>query len=481
MIRERVAKASEKTEQMLLIGMCKDYNNFNKIRRYVGEDDFGTDEFKGVYLSIKSLYENSGFKMINEHVVDTYSIDKNLSESEKMRFKTFVSIGKNIEVDFDGTYNQFRRNSGMLKFIKESEKHGGIDNMIYDIYNKTESADDLKMELDGLNKLCFKAHKTTVKTTSLSEGMVKYVKERMFSDDNAGIPFLNLPLLQSYVKGIHTGLTGVCSFSGFGKSSWAITLFSLPILQKGEKLITIHNEQEEDEIRSLYLMAYITRIKGNKLKLHRNTLNNMNQHKVTQEQMDFLIECAQNFEEEYRDRLEFVFVPRFNEDDLEALILEYERKGYKNVLLDTFKIEDATLGWQGMDNLANRMDGIAKERKLKIIYTAQLAQHMSWRRYLDADCVGKAKSLKDTATEFYLFRRVLAEEIPTIKCSYWVDGKWTHNIQLNPEKTYLAWFLNKTRHGEDDKVIIMQYDMGYLYLKEIGVTNSIKNDKVGGK
>lgn len=478
----RINKASEVVERNLLWGLCKDYGNYNKVRRYLDVNDFSTEEFKDVFLSIQSLYDNSGFKNITLSSVESYCLDKGKATENMNRLKSFVDFSKQIDIDFDGAYNQFIRTNGMKKFLDKASAYGGVEQMVYHMYNETESAEELKNEFDNISKQCFKAYKKATRILDLGQGMVEYVKERMFSETNSGIKFMYMPLLQSYVKGIHVGLTGICGLSGTGKSTWAITKFSIPVLEQNEKLLSIHNEQEEDEIRQLYLMAYISMVSKNKKKLHRNYMNWMNKDKVTEEQMDYLIQCAKEFEEKYSGLLMFVFVPRFNEDDLEAIVLEHKRLGYNHILLDTVKLEDATLGWQGLDNLMNRLDGISKENKLKIVYTAQLAPHMSWRKYLDVDCVGKSKSLKDTATEFYLFRKVLHEEIPTIKCSYWDrDGKWVNGISLDPNKQYIAWFVNKTRHGEDDKVIIYQYDMGYQFMREIGVTNSIKNDKIGGK
>lgn len=480
MFRERMLNSVQNVERNLLWGLCKDYNNYYKVKRYVDVDDFYFSEFKDIFLSVKSLYESSGFKNITKEVVESYCIDKGGNGDNLERLKSFVDFSKEIDIEFEGVYNQFVRTSGMNKLLTKAEKFGGLEQMFCKMYDTSENAEQLKNSIDMLNKECFKSHKKSLKTVDIGSGMVSFVKERMFSEQNSGIRLMNMPLLQGYVKGIHTGLTGICSFSGFGKSTWAITYFAMSMLEKGEKMLSIHNEQEEDEIRQLYLMAYISMIEKNKKGLHRNNMNFMNKGKITDEQMEYLIKCAHDFEKRYQDKLTFVFVPRFNEDDLESLILEFKRTGHNNILLDTVKLEDATLGWQGLENLMNRLDGISKENNLKIVFTAQLAQSLIWRKYLDADCVGKAKSIKDTATEFYLFRRIHKEEIPTIRCSYWdKDGRWINNIALDPNKEYIAWFINKTRHGEDNKVIIYQCDMGYQFLKEIGVTNSIKRDSNG--
>lgn len=495
MIKERIKKASESIERNLLWALCKDYGNYTKVRRYLDVNDFTTPEFQEVYSSIQSLYENSGFKNITTSSVESHCLDKGKTDDRMDRLKSFVEFSKEVDIDFEGVYNQFRRTSGMTKFLNQAEKFGGVEHMLLNIYDKTDTADDLKNELDTINKLCFKNYKSAVKVSSLSEGMVEYVKKRMFKKDGRSIDFIKKPLLQTYSKGIHVGVTFLAGMTGAGKTTLTIPFFSIPILESGQKLLSIHNEQEEDEIRQLYLMAYISEIKGNSSKIHRSNLNHDGVNKLSSEQMEFLIESAQEFEERYKDRLEFVFIPRFNPDDLEQMILEYKRKGYDNVLLDTFKQEDSNDGWEGLDTLAKKMDGISKELGLKIVCTAQLAQHTAWRKYLTVSCIGKAKSIKEVATSFYMFRWLSPEEIPTIKYSYYRKNEetkkieWKNDMELEGFRTdsygkkhprnYIVMFNDKQRKAEDGQIFIYESDLGGLYFKEIGRTTSIKNDDNG--
>lgn len=495
MIKERIEVASEIIERNLLISLCADYSNYAKVKRYLDINDFSTDEFKEVYSSIYSLYENSGFKNITAPVVQAYCTDKGATDERMGRLESFVEVAKDLDIDFDGAYNQFRRNNGMNKLLKKADSFGGIENMLMDIYDKSSTAEELKNELDRINKACFKSYKSAVKTIQLSSGMVEYVKERMFKKDGRSIEFMSKPLLQNYSKGIHVGVTFILGKSGEGKTSLSIPWFSIPILESGQKLLSIHNEQEEDEIRQLYLMAYISTVKGNHRKIHRSNLNYEGMSKVTEEQMEFLIESAKEFEERYKDRLEFVFIPRFNPDDLEQMVLEYKRNGYDNVLLDTFKQEDSSDGWEGLDTLAKKMDGISKELGMKIVCTAQLAPHTAWRKYLTVSCIGKSKSIKEVATSMYMFRWLSPEEIPTIKYSYYHKNRetgkveWKDNMELEEfrmdingnkhRRKYLVLFNDKQRKAEDGQVIIYEGDLGGLYFKEIGMTTSIKNDDNG--
>lgn len=490
----KIISNAETVERNFLICLCKDFKNYQKVKRYIDVNDFSVSDYKNIFNQIKTIYDHSGFKSINEEVIVSYCNDKNIAHDDMNILSSFYILGKNIDLEFDGVYNLFRKNSGMNKFIKEANKYGSIDNMYSEIYNNSNSIEEVKLKIDNLNRLCFKEYKTSLKTTSLADGMVEYVKNRMFANDGKSINFMKMPLIQQLSKGIHVGVTFILAQSGEGKTSLSIPMFTIPILESGQKLLSIHNEQEEDEIRQLYLMSYISRVKGNKLKLHRSNFNSEGYNKFSEEQMNELIQCAREFEERYKDRLQFVFIPRFNADDLEALIIEYQRQGFENVLLDTFKQEDSSDGWEGLDTLAKKMDGISKELSLKIICTAQLAGHMSWRKYLTVSCIGKAKSIKEVATSLYMFRWLKPEEIPNIKYSYWVkkeDGSrvWENgkelplnyvdkNGQLH-EAEYIALFNDKQRKAKDGQVIILSGDLGSLYFKEVGQTNSIKNDDGG--
>ncbi len=73
--------------------------------------------------------------------------------------------------------------------------------------------------------------------------------------------------------------------------------------------------------------------------------------------------------------------------------------------------------------MAKRMDGLARDLELKIVSTVQLAQHMTWRKYLTSNCIGKAKSIREVAASFYMFRWLRPEELPNITYSHFVKDK----------------------------------------------------------
>lgn len=496
-MKKRLENAGYEVERNLLFGFLSDYNNYKKTKKYIEINDFNCEEYAQIYGIIRMLYDSNSFKKIDEITIKTISLEKGISEIDLSTMISFVEMSKMLKenIDFEGTYALFRKINGMRKLMSMANKNGGIENFLWNIYQQSDNADTIKNKIDGVVKSCFKEYNVTARTVDMSKGMVDYVKNEMFVSDGNSIPFdKQFWFLQQYSKGIHVGVTFWGGFSGSGKTSSIIPIFCIPILESGQKLLSIHNEQEEGEIRQLYLFAYIAMVKKETNGIFRQNMNYEGRNKFTEEQYAYLVQCAREFEERYDGRLEFVFTPRFTENDLEAVIEDYSRMGYKNVLLDTFKQEDSTLGWEGMDNMAKRMDGISKDLGLKILCTIQLAQHMSWRKYLTASCIGKAKSVKEVATSFYMFRWLRPEELPTIQYSHFVRDKETNKYhwvseplpidyedkygQKRPLK-YLALFNDKQRKSECGQVILIKADLGTMHFKEMGVTNSIKNDDNG--
>lgn len=496
-MRERLEKAGYEVERNLLFCVMGDYGNYKKVKKYVEPNDFNCDEYKNIYSLISMLYDSANFKSITKYTLKTITLEKGMSNDDLSSLESFVDMASMIkeDMDFEGTYSLFRKINGMRKMINEMQKQGGVEKFLFNVYNESDSADDIKRKIDNITKHCFREYRVSSVVSDLSKGMVDYVKNEMFENKGTSIPFdKNFFFLQQYSKGIHVGVTFWGSWSGMGKSTTVIPIFAIPILESGQKLLGIFNEQEESEIRQLFLMAYISMVKKDTKGIFRQNMNYEGRNRFTEEQYEYLCQCAKEFEERYDGRLEFVFTPRFAEDDLEALIEEYKRLGYDNVLLDTFKQEDSTNGWEGMDNLAKRMDGLSKDLGIKIICTIQLAQHMSWRRYLTASCIGKAKSIKEVATSFYMFRWLRPEEIPNIKYQTFKRDESTgkfHPVTLDLEpyyidkhgekrnKNYIALFNDKQRKSECGQVIIYEADLGRMYFREMGITYSIKNDDNG--
>lgn len=498
-MRERLEKAGYEVERNLLYCLLADYGSYKKVKKYTDINDFNCDEYKNIFSLVSTLYDSANFKSITKYTLKTVSYEKGMSDSDFMMLESFVDMASMVkeDLDFEGTYSLFRKINGMRKLSHQINISGGMENFLYNIYNDSNSADDIRRKIDSITKSCFREYRVSTKACDLSKGMVSYVQNDMFSNDGTSIPFdKSNYFLQMYSKGIHVGVTFWGSFSGSGKTSSVIPFFCIPILESGQKLLGIFNEQEENEIRQLFLMAYIAIVKGDTKGIFRQNMNYEGRHKFSDEQYQYLCDCAREFEERYDGRLEFVFTPRFTEDDIEALIEEYKRLGYDNVLLDTFKQEDSTNGWEGMDNLAKKMDGLSKDLGIKIICTVQLAQHMSWRKYLTASCISKAKSIKEVAASFYMFRWLRPEEIPNIKYSkfekdnttnkwHWVtkDLEATYIDQYGEvrQKSFIALFNDKQRKAECGNVILYEADLGRMYFREVGMTTSIKNDDNGGR
>lgn len=862
-MRERLEKAGYEVERNLLFCLLGDYGNYKRVKKYTTVDDFNCEEYKNIFTLISILYDSANFKSISKYTIKTISYDKGMSNDDIATLESFVDMASMVkeDMDFEGTYSLFRKINGMRKLVSGMQKYGGFENYFFNLYEKSNNAEEIKNGIDNVAKACFKEYRVAIQSCDMSKGMVDYIKNEMFVSDGNSIPFdRNFFFLQQYSKGIHVGVTFIGGHSGTGKclpltsklytkdgyilmkdvkigdeifgedgklhkvvgvfpqgkkqkvritfsdntftdccedhlwsvyessrkpkskvrkltpqevedrwqtttmsvkeiieKGWlregydskqnrpmfssklhipitkpvefekkehyidpyllgvligdgyllgtglafstseeyiykkvdsilkdmgyevrrkegdgyryrianilqnapnklkqeiyrlelnvkshekfipneykfdsvenrlallrgifdtdgsvrgarttistispklkddiiwlcqslgmtatvsedvrdkyvgndrcysisiqfnegfepftspkhssrytkpkrkqfvrryirnieyldeyvemqcisvdnptklyltnnfivthnttiTIPFFCIPILESGQKLLCIGNEQTANEFRQLFLMAYIALVKKDTKGIFRQNMNYEGKNRFTPEQYEYMCECAREFEERYNDKLQFVFTPRFTEDELESLIEEYHRLGYNNVLLDTFKQEDSTNGWEGMDNMAKRMDGLSKDLGLKIICTVQLAQHVSWRRYLTANCIGKAKSIKEVATSLYMFRWLRPEEIPNIKYQTLKRDETTgklHPVTMDLEpyyidkhrekrnKNYIALFNDKQRKSECGHVIIYEADLGRMYFREMGITYSIKNDDNG--
>ena len=254
-MKDKIKELTKTSSQMILIGMCQDYMNYAKVKSYIDKDDFMTESYKKVFVSIQNIYDNYSYKTIDETAIETYAKEKNLdTELVQLLQATLAMSTKRRCNDFDGAFSTFRKNTGILKFCKQIDDMGGFDGFISNIYTTSNNAEDIKASLDSITRTSFKNYKSSSKMVDMGSGMLDYVRNRMFVKDGKTVDFMGMPLLQSYSKGIHVGMTGVLALSGMGKTSVTIPLFSIPVLEDSpnEKLLSIHNEQEEDEIRQLY-------------------------------------------------------------------------------------------------------------------------------------------------------------------------------------------------------------------------------------
>lgn len=471
----------------LLMSLVKNYQNYLKIKTIINDSFFLEYELKECFFIIKHFYEKQNAKQITKYMIDTYCVENNVSEATKNRLDMIMRLSEKQEEDFDIVLNNFTKTSGTLKLMSEVEGNGGFDNYVSKLYQKSSTNNDMLLDIKTLCDSNLKIISQGLNVEDLSTTMSDYITNDLFSAKKMGVKILGMPLLSKLLQGYRTGINGFGSFSGFGKSTLGLALYVISALEysEDEKVLLIMNEQESAIIKELLLMAFIQKIKHNKGKISRNYFNEKGYEKLTEEQRLFIIEAGIEFEERYRNRIKYVFLPGFNSEQIELLVSDHVRQGYKHFMVDTLKPDMNTNDqqWMAMEKLSVKLDEIGKTYKVSMFVTFQLAQGTMFKKYLTPENIGKAKSITEVMENVVLFRPLKKEEIPNITCSYYDSkGEWSDGIQLETHNEngstieYLAMFILKNRNGKSYQTLVCKYNLDTLFLHEVGLTNSIKED-----
>lgn len=162
-------------------------------------------------------------------------------------------------------------------------------------------------------------------------------------------------------------------------------------------------------------------------------------------------------------------------------IKKYCVLGYKNFIIDTFKMDntddakiDNTVRIQLIQNMTH-LYNLAKEDayNVRVICTVQLAKAYSLQRYLSQESLAESKNMIDVCGYGIFMRKVWEDEkqggshcIPVYKWGT-IENE-ANAIYLDVDKQYVILFCVKTREGELDKQCVAEVDWGTNTLKEIG-------------
>lgn len=476
-MHRKLKDLSNNTEKLLLIGLIKDKTHYKNLRNYLSNDSFLHKEHKEVFSLIKVIYDNYNFNNIDDSVLNTVKMEKNIDDIQVGMLDAMIKLSErrnSIEVDVQ--YDFLRKYNGTYKILEK------LDGDLFEkMFLENKSASEINTELKNMIADAFGKHRNAQLISDLDSGMQEFVFNGLFSESNMGIKYRKSPILNSYTQGIPKGLSVLAGFSGTGKTTIMLILHILSLLENKEKVMIISNEMTEYQIRKLILMGFLTQIKGNIHNVQRGELTKEGEAKLSADKMQSIVDSAKEFEERYAGQLRFLFVPKFNPNDLEDLIETNLKDGFNNIMLDTLKINDESDGWSAYLNLMVMLDGLAKENSLRIAITSQLSANTSWRRYLTDSCLAKAKGIKETLEQLLMFRNMLPEEIPVVKYDGYIKKEsgeivMVKGAKLDQNKQYILMFIDKNRNGKDHRVIIFEYDADTLFLREIGETTSIKND-----
>lgn len=303
---------------------------------------------------------------------------------------------------------------------------------------------------------------------NLSEGYEAVIDEW---DKGLSVGYkIGYPLLNWRFAGVHKGhLLLHEGHIGNGKTTTAILFYVLPVIESGEDVCIIANEQGVDEFRQMILASVLF----NKVKYF-----HMNRHKFitgnfTEEDKKALHEAAQWLKKQ-EGKIYFVPMQDYSLTMVEKVIRKYARLGCGMFLFDTMKPESDAEDWGIFSDVAKSLFLMAKAEDVAIVATAQLSGESMGRRFLDLSCTGKAKAIAETASQVVMFRNLQADEREKLHCYKFLrddNGKLTRikqEVPWNPDRDYILLFTPKNRYGEVGPQIAYEINRSFNTLYEIG-------------
>lgn len=429
------------------------------------------------YYGLAQNLDKAGYNIFDNISIYTFLNDKDILKQGFERrggFKTVMDITQLLNTDnIDTYYDDLSKSNVLLRLY--DRKFPVIDNL--DKFSEMSSEEVYDYFDYELNDVCVgKVEKA--KVVNLSKGYEPFVKE-WDSGSQMGYP-VGFPLMNSRLAGVHKkNLLLHLAHVGKGKTTTSILFYLLPVIERGENVLVLGNEQTESEWRSMLLSSVVF----NKIKYQGMTRSKFVKGHFSEEDWTHINKGISWLGEDGRGTVSFVELQDYNFKHAKKIIKKYAKLGYGLVILDTLKPEqeNSDKAWADFSEAAKGCFKIAKKEDIAFIATAQLSSESMGARYLDLSCIGKARAISETATQVVMFRFLFADEKDKIKpYTYQKDenGKWSKikvKHDLEADKSYIVCFTPKNRFGETNTQIVYEYNQQWNMLKEIGFTEISQN------
>lgn len=438
--------------------LLKEYSNVVN-----GEDIITPDgQF---YMGILKGLEKTGVQTADNMSIYTFLEDKpNLKKGfeERGGTSTISEIMSLISVDnIDSYYDELTKSNMLIRL------HNAGFNVTKEFDKfKEMNADELYsyFEYQLSNIAIGKIEK--IKSEDLTTDYERYIDEWDRGADvgfKIGSGMLNYQLLGIHKKNLLLHGAGI----GQGKTSSAIAWYILPTIETQDVCI-VANEQGVSEWRQMILATVLF----NKI----GKVEGFNRHKMitghyTFEQKEKMKEAAEWLEKQ-PGKIHFIETQDYNIGTINKILSKYSSLGISLFIIDTLKpMDDASdRAWAEFSEVAKTLFLQAKKLDVAVVATVQLSPDAMSRRYLDLTCIGKSRSIAETATQCVLFRSLTEEEKDKVK-AFKYEGKVKQIIDLDPNKEYIMVFTPKNRFGAVEPQILMERNMGFNSYRDVGWTN----------
>lgn len=475
--------------------MSKNYNELDElsVNAIINKDNGLKTKYKeyGGWKTIEKCLEFGNVANMDGFVDELYKNNFLIKRGEKEIFTKIIKI--------DGIEVNPWKDLFPTMTCREVEEYfiGCLAKDAVAVINNNVKSESLILRPDTISKL----------KQGLAQGisydvMFEYTeKEIGLSDDDTPKYIYASPLMSKTTNGLGNG-GGVSIFSGWsglGKSTYTFLNMILPMIYRGEVCTVYSNEQ-----KSLYFSSLLySFIAANIFKYYKLTRNKIENGDFTKEE-EILIQKISDFldRRNFDENLLFYSLEEFDVDEIirisKGLI---SHQGASCFLIDTFKSEDnGDAQYVGkMIESTKKLDTFGNKFDVKVICTMQLTPgNEGQKAYLDASCLMDCKSVKTVADLLFMMRKVVNElELDPKNKKYYIqpyrlvkkkrvipgESIWKEEEIVFTEKEleyeYRLIFLNKSRRGQSDIVMLMRFNGVTGKFDEVGLCRRVHRGTIG--
>ena len=510
---EKLEDSMKQNEARLVSCLWKnpDYFYYDFDLKY---EDFVDNRWGTLFFIGNDLICNHQVKEITEQEIDTY-----LKNHKKIK-KVWDSFANIEESSYARIMNiaQHMSASNIEYYVEEFKKMNIIKQLIKkNLLLLTEdnlkkfldmSLDEIYMDYEIRLNDVFSKGVMQVKSYNIYDNIQKN-REEWEQGLALGMDFLYLPNFSDKIGGIPMGgVTLLGGVSNSGKSSLLrnsvfpqLCLSDAELIkfkeseENGEdfntdkKTVIFLNEEDISKWQREFL-TYIINKRLDKKKyniptggFNKTVLRDGNFEKDYKELLDIATERMMEITPE--DHILFIPLPKFSTQHTIKQIKKYAMLGYKNFIIDTFKmdnVDDAKIDnntrLQLVQNMTHLYNVAKKEggKNVRVICTVQLTKAVSYKRFLSQDALAESKNIIDVCSLGVFIRKVWEDEKKggshelEVR-SYIKDSKGEAPIlELTPSEEYLILFPVKTREGQVGTQSICRVDWARNIVEEIGFT-----------
>lgn len=438
-------------------------------------DDFHDEAYKTYYIIAHNIVMGEGKNSLDELTIEFYLDKKDTLRKKYEKFggyKEIECIRDCVKKEtLDGYVAEMYKWAAVIKLCKS----GFPVRERLDDYTDM-SADEIYTELEAWLNHTFVNIENDIKSYDISDGIDELI-DSLDEGNGIGLPYYNMPMLTNETGGQYMGsITLIGGLSNVGKSTFCRTSTIPSIIEKGESIVVMLNEDGLSKWQRELLVFVCNNIL--KYDIQKYTVRDGN---YTDEVKAKLHEAA-DWIREHTQNHTITIIPFQNYQTSKAIkvIRKYANLGVRYFIIDTFKMDAGKVSensWLQMQQSMVEINDVVKPEamNLHILITFQLNKGSVKQRYYTQDNIGMSKSIIDVASTCIMIRDLYKDEYAgesrEVKV-HRLEGKTPLPVTIDPEKRYQILFIVKNREGAaNDHQIVVEHDLSRNIMKEIGIAN----------